>query len=152
LPAAEKARVLEGYWRAYGFAVRRMIEEQPAKATVVHIGVHTFTPVWKGRPRATDIGILFDPSRSGERGVGARWAELLRSHPTTSRLHIHRNRPYRGWTDGLVTTLRAEMSAGRYLGFELEVSQAMNPLREEIIAAIATTLRTALEPLASTAR
>jgi hypothetical protein len=37
---------------------------------------------------------------------------------------VHRNRPYRGTGDGLTTELRAELGR-RYVGIELEVSQAL---------------------------
>jgi len=37
--------------------------------------------------------------------------------------HDHLNRPYRGWTDGLVTVLRGHDPVERYRGLELEVSQ-----------------------------
>ena len=40
-------------------------------------------------------------------------------------LAIHLNRPYRGWTDGLTSSLRRELPEDRYVGVELEVSQRL---------------------------
>jgi predicted N-formylglutamate amidohydrolase len=89
----------------------------------VHVGVHTFTPVFAGRRRAVDIGILFDPHRAFERAVAGRLLKRLRD--AAPGLRIRRNLPYRGWTDGLTTSLRARFPAARYAGIELEVSQGL---------------------------
>jgi hypothetical protein len=59
-------------------------------------------------------------------------------------LNIHLNRPYRGWTDGLTTSLRTELAPARYLGFELEVSQALVPVDPWIVTRLADSLEEAL--------
>lgn len=137
---AEKANVLERYWRAHRDAVRVRVDAAPPGALVVHVGVHTFTPTWKGRTRATDIGILYDPRRPAERDLARRWKRGLERAPATATLRVHLNRPYRGWTDGLTTTLRGELAPDRYAGLELELSQRRVPLPAEAVAAIADTL------------
>lgn len=124
LSDAERHEVVEKYWRPHRDAVRKAVDDALAGATVVHVGVHTFTPVWKGRARSTDIGILYDPRRAGESALASRWrTEMVAglNRPLT----VHLNRPYRGWTDGLTTSLRSVLPAGRYLGIELEVNQAL---------------------------
>jgi predicted N-formylglutamate amidohydrolase len=108
----------------------------------VHVGVHTFTPVWRHRRRATDIGILYDPRRGPEAGVARLWrdglASALRGESSAAgALNIHLNRPYRGWTDGLTTSLRTEFPPARYLGLELEVSQALVPVDSRIVTHLA---------------
>jgi predicted N-formylglutamate amidohydrolase len=90
---------------------------------VVHVGVHTFTPVLNGRTRTADIGLLYDPHRKTEVEFCDWWIiSLARALPG---LHVRRNYPYRGWSDGLTTTLRGKIAAKRYLGIELEVNQAL---------------------------
>lgn len=154
LSERERAELLERYWRAHRDAVRKLVDGAPPGPTVVHVGVHTFTPVWKGRSRSTDVGLLYDPSRGLEAGVARRWRrELVRRLGRDERpgvdegaraLRVHLNRPYRGWTDGLTTTLRGEMPEARYLGIELEVSQRLVPASAGLVRRIAHALRAGL--------
>ena len=125
MPESLRDDALARYWRPHREAVRSAVERAPSGATVVHVSVHTFTPVWRGKRRATDIGILYDPRMRGEVALSARWQRTLKAHPAAAGLGVHRNRPYRGWTDGLVTSLRAQFSSERYVGIELEVAQGI---------------------------
>lgn len=125
LSDTQRAEVVERYWREHREQVRTTVRSAIAGATVVHVGVHTFTPEWKGRRRATDVGLLHDPRRPAEAGLVRRWRRAMTASPDLGGLAIHLNRPYRGWTDGLTTTLRAELPGSCYLGIELEVSQAV---------------------------
>ena len=86
---------------------------------VLHLSIHSFTRVYKNKTRQTDIGILYDPKRAREANFAKQWQKRLQGHLDT--LHIHRNRPYRGYTDGHVSALRASTDNENYLGFELEV-------------------------------
>jgi predicted N-formylglutamate amidohydrolase len=97
---------------------------------VIHVAVHSFTPVLDGRARRADIGLLFDPRRPAEAAFCGRLRhELLVQAPE---LRVLFNSPYRGWTDGLATSLRRELARSRYLGIELEVNQrfALDPTHE----------------------
>ena len=111
---------------------------------VVHVGVHTFTPVWRGRRRTTDVGLLYDPDRPTEAPLAATWTAALRRDRVSRSLTVHRNRPYRGWTDGLTTTLRSEFPPERYSGIELELSQALVPAAPALLDALARTLAASL--------
>jgi len=145
LPPDRKAELRETVWRAHRGAVEDRVRESPP-GPVLHIGVHSFTPTWKGRERRTDIGILFDPRRMPEARLARRWREeIRRRHPE---LALHLNRPYRGWTDGLTTTLRGTFVASRYLGLELEFSQV------HVIEAarLGVTLAQALDPVLSSSQ
>lgn len=156
LSEAERAVVLERYWRRHRDGVGGLVDAAPSGATVVHVGVHTFTSVWKGRRRSTDVGLLYDPRRRRESETARRWRRaLVRSVDgegvvagagVGDELRVHLNRPYRGWTDGLTTTLRGELSESRYMGFELEVCHRLVPLPGERIARIADALKRAVEP------
>ena len=88
---------------------------------VIHIGVHSFTPVFEEKTRSTDIGLLFDPGRRLESVFCRRWQQALKAG--SPELTVHRNQPYLGKADGLVTWLRKEFPAEAYLGIELEVNQ-----------------------------
>ncbi len=88
---------------------------------VIHISVHSFTPVFDGKPRGIDIGWLYDPKRPSEKSFCRRWmCEIAKEMPT---LRLRRNAPYKGTSDGFTTALRREFADDRYVGIELELSQ-----------------------------
>ena len=148
LTPPEREAVLLRHWSAHRSAVRetvaRAIGVDRREAAVVHVGVHTFTPVWQGRVRATQVGILYDPRRPDEAKFARRWKAGLERSSAWRGVRVHLNRPYRGWTDGLTTTLRSELSEAEYLGIELEVSQALVPLAPAQAEALARTLASSL--------
>ncbi len=123
LDTADHMRLLVAYYlphrRAVDVTVRRALRRH---TRVVHVGVHTFTPVLGGRRRTADIGLLYDPRRAFETEVADALAKQLRTF--APKLRVRRNYPYRGWTDGLTTTLRGRFPATRYAGIEIEVNQA----------------------------
>ncbi len=124
LRLAEKERLalLARYWEPYREAVRRRVtEELGRRRSVLHLSVHSFTPRLRGELRRTDIGLLFDPAQETE----TRFCRTLRSELRSEfpGLRIDMNEPYSGVSDGLTTTLRAELPPGRYLGIELEINQ-----------------------------
>lgn len=92
---------------------------------VIHLSIHSFSPIWKGEKRATDIGILFDDDRSGETAFARRWMRTLKKH--LSGLQIDLNKPYLGKDDGFTTCLRTRFSDSQYLGIELEINQQHAP-------------------------
>lgn len=129
LPSEERRELVETYYRPHRRRVVEAIEDVLRRADVaIHVGVHSFTPVWDGEERRVDVGLLYDPASPLEKDLCARWvAELRRVRPD---LRIRRNAPYRGVSDGLTKTLRRlfhqEFSGTeRYAGIELEVSQAL---------------------------
>jgi predicted N-formylglutamate amidohydrolase len=123
LDATERERVLREYYRPYREAVTRAIATAPAGAVVVHVGVHSFTPVLRGERRDVHVGLLFDPARAREAAFCRAWRRGLQRE--RSRWRVGFNRPYRGTDDGLTTALRAELGPDRYLGIELELSQRL---------------------------
>lgn len=120
----ERARLLDRYYHPHRGAVEAVVRSAlRTHARVVHVGVHTFTPVLNGRTRSADIGLLYDPKRAEEAHFVDVWMHAL--HWEAPSLGVKKNYPYRGWTDGLTTTLRGKFAARRYLGIELEVNQAL---------------------------
>lgn len=58
---AEVARRLAAYHAPYHAAIAREVERLRAGGQCpVLVSVHSFTPVWKGRPRPWEVGILWD--------------------------------------------------------------------------------------------
>jgi predicted N-formylglutamate amidohydrolase len=88
---------------------------------VLHLGIHSFTPVLDGVTRKPDVALLYDPARPAERRLARAWSSAL-AGTLPSRV-VRRNDPYRGNTDGLATAMRRELGATRYIGIEIEVNQ-----------------------------
>ena len=116
--AAEKAKAqATAYWQEYRDAIEKFVE---SAQTVIHLGIHSFTPVLNGKVRSTDIGILYDPSRPQERAyANVIKDEIKRLYPA---LKVRFNYPYKGTSDGLTTTLRKKFGP-RYVGIEIEINQ-----------------------------
>lgn len=127
LPREERKRLLEKHFHPYRNEVERRLSEAIRSTgrggVVLHISVHTFTPELNGERRNADIGLLYDPARRGEQNFAASWRAALRK--AAPGLRIRMNYPYRGAADGFTTYLRRRFPASRYLGLELEVSQAL---------------------------
>ena len=122
LPAGERAELLQRYHTPYWDEARATVARLGAAGhRVLHLSVHSFTPVWHGVARNADLGLLYDPARPVERA----FCTLLQA--TLGRLapglRVRRNYPYRGNADALVTALRREFDPDAYLGIELEVNQ-----------------------------
>jgi len=123
LPPPMKQEILTRYYYPHRLEVLRWIKSRVTRGhRVLHLSVHTFTPVWEGEPRVADIGLLHDPRRASERTLCLRWKQTLRAQDPSWR--VRRNYPYQGVADGFTTHLRKSFDAGHYAGIELEVTQA----------------------------
>lgn len=122
LPRPERARILDEYHEPHRSAVEHAVSTAVAEGHVaVHLGVHTFTPVLGGKERGMDVGLLYDPKRATETAFVNRWiAAMGRAAPERV---FRRNAPYKGYSDGLTTTLRQRYPDAAYLGIEIEVNQ-----------------------------
>ncbi len=113
--------VVEKYYLPYRNEVEGYIDNLVQDSTVLHLSVHSFTPVWEGVERPTDIGILFDEDVARELTFGKLWQnELQKSFPN---LNVHINKPYNGKDDGFTTHLRQKYQFKNYIGIELEMNQ-----------------------------
>lgn len=101
--------------------VIRTIIEQGEQ--VIHLAIHSFTPHLNDITRKTDIGLLYDSQRVQEQEFCQRWQDALAS--SRPDLHIHRNAPYRGASDGLATWMRKRRAQSKYLGIEVEINQKL---------------------------
>lgn len=98
-------------------------------ATPVLVTIHSFTPVYFGQKRETEIGILHDKD--------ARLADaMLQSAETQARQwKVERNAPY-GPQDGVTHTLQRHALPNRLLNVMIEVRNDLlkTPLDRELIA------------------
>ena len=121
LPSEEKEKILKKFYFPYRNRVaERIVDYLKDGEEVFHISVHSFTPVLEGKARKADIGLLYDPARTGEK----RLCRLLKQKLLEVKpgLHIRFNYPYLGKADGFTTFLRQEF-LHNYSGIELEVNQ-----------------------------
>jgi len=124
LPRAERAALLERWHEPHRARVQEAVAAAAERGrTVLHLGVHSFTPVLDGEERRADLALLYDPSRPRERWLAERWCAELRT--TLPGVRVRRNYPYRGRSDGLTTALRGRFPEERYLGIEIEVNQKL---------------------------
>jgi predicted N-formylglutamate amidohydrolase len=123
LPKAERARILERFWRPHRTEVEETVAAAARKGRVVHVAVHSFTPELDGELRNAEIGLLYDSRRKREGALCRRWAEILQRLDPSLRVRL--NYPYSGMSDGLTTWLRKRHAETRYLGVEIEINQAL---------------------------
>ena len=116
------------YWNEYRAAIEKFVDSalkpktRAAKSapTIIHLGIHSFTPTLNGKVRNTDIGILYDPARPQERAyANVIMAEIKRLYHA---MKVRFNYPYKGSSDGLTTTLRKKFGP-QYVGIEIEINQ-----------------------------
>jgi predicted N-formylglutamate amidohydrolase len=148
LDQKKKTRILNQYYLPYRNRISRAISGiiQTGR-TVLHISVHSFTPIFKGRMRKTDIGLLFDPDRGSEKDFCETWRRYLRKGFPGREIHF--NLPYRGISDGLTSHFRKRWTDECYCGIELEVNQkyflaeaqaTLNLFSDKILQALSRTI------------
>ena len=129
LPAAERAAIVDRWWRPWREAVAATVAAwQSTGLAVRHVSVHSFTPRLRGQARNADIGLLYDPGRPAERAFCRAWQARLLALGWRVRL----NYPYRGVADGHTTALRRRFTQD-YCGIELELNQALFPRRRDAL-------------------
>ena len=117
---AEQEEIVQKYYIPHRNRVlKAVIEGFQHSKKVLHLSMHSFTPVMNGVERDVDIGLLFDPSRLYESQFCRKLSEYLQAH---SQFKIRMNEPYLGISDGLTTTLRT-LFPDEYMGVEIEVNQ-----------------------------
>lgn len=121
LSEEEQNGLIASEYTPYREQVVQYIQGVAATRQVVHLSIHSFTPVLNGVIRDTDVGILFDPARPTEARLSQQWLQEIQCELTDFQIHL--NRPYLGTDDGLTTILRTIFPDERYVGIELEVNQ-----------------------------
>ncbi|MES2662213.1 MAG: N-formylglutamate amidohydrolase [Pseudomonadota bacterium] len=90
---------------------------------VVHLAIHSFTPIWKGKLRNTDIGILFHPKSHIEKKLANQMRMKIKQEWPEGKIYF--NRPYSGSSPCLPNYLREKFS-NQFLGFEIEFKNDLN--------------------------
>lgn len=122
VPATLRREILASHYLPYRNKVEAEIGEAIARGgRVLHISSHSFTPELDGVVRNADIGLLYDPARSGELELCRLWQAQIRA--LAPELKVRRNYPYAGKSDGLTAYLRRHFAADVYVGIELEINQ-----------------------------
>ncbi len=115
----EKDLLLKEFYCPYRNRVEDMIGKM--SKPVLHLSMHSFTPVLGEAVRTTDIGLLFDPSRRQEHKFCISLQQRLQS--VFAEFQIDFNQPYKGTDDGFTTYLRTKFTDAIYSGIEIEVNQ-----------------------------
>jgi predicted N-formylglutamate amidohydrolase len=124
LKPVEKQQLIADYYLPYRQQVETFIKHYiEIGFQVLHVSVHSFTPIFQGKTRNASIGLLYDPKRHGEKEVSRQWCGLICAE-TNYRVRL--NYPYAGSSDGLTTYLRRCHTEKDYLGIELEVNQTLS--------------------------
>ncbi len=124
LEPAARARLLARWHAPHRARVRDAVAAALRRASrVLHVAVHSFTPVLDGVVRQADVGLLYDPGRALERRLAGAWRDAVRRGWPT--LRVRANYPYLGTSDGLTRWLRTCFADARYAGIELELNAGM---------------------------
>ncbi len=130
--AAVEARVAKyhrPYWSAVEASVRTALSAAPR---VLHLSVHSFTPVYDGTTREVELGVMMDPERPLERAVADTWIEVFARDGFVSR----ENEPYDGRAPALVTSLRSVFDPLAYAGVEIEISHGLLDRIDDVATAV----------------
>ena len=112
--AAERARRVSAFHAPYHDHIDALLSERTrAGVPSLLFSVHTFTSSYEGRPRAVDLGVLFDETDTGG-------AVALLSGLSGHGLVVAANAPWSGM-DGLVYSIARHGAAHRVPYLELEV-------------------------------
>jgi predicted N-formylglutamate amidohydrolase len=121
LSTDQKGKLLTEVYDHYRNPIEQFIRS--SAAPVLHLSIHSFTPVLHGKVRVLDVGLLFDPDRSSEQVYSNLLKTQLREGLPDARIEF--NRPYQGIDDGFTTYLRSSLEAERYSGIEIELNQKL---------------------------
>lgn len=143
LSRAERDELSEAIWRPHWKAYEEFVRDAPGR--VVHLACHSFTPNLDGKVRTTDIGLLHDPSRPDEDAFCKRFQRAIRSRAPG--LAVHRNRPYRGTSDGLGAWHRQRFDDSKLITLEIELNQrfASGPDAVQVRQVLVEALRRSLD-------
>jgi len=121
LPPVVRKEILDGYYHPFRLQFAREVEALwSQQEKVVHVSVHSFTPVLSGEVRHTDFGILYHPGRPLEAAFAKIWKDEIKKQIPGFRTRF--NYPYLGKTDGHVAYFR-KLEVDKYVGLEFEMNQ-----------------------------
>lgn len=121
LQAEEKQHLIDTHYLAYRNPIEAQVREWLGEGEqVLHLSIHSFTPIMGGVRRNADIGLLYDSRRPMEKVFCQKLKSAI--HKEDAALKTRYNYPYLGKADGFTTHLRRQFHEG-YQGVEVEVNQ-----------------------------
>ncbi|MDP3981832.1 MAG: N-formylglutamate amidohydrolase [Chlamydiota bacterium] len=119
-----KQEIIEKYHTPYHQCIFNEVKNVLSrKQRVLHLSIHSFTPVLENKTRQADIGLLYDPQQNAEKFFCSSFKKrILQLDPT---LKVRMNYPYKGNQDSLTTALRKTLGSQHYLGLEIEINQKL---------------------------
>lgn len=124
LSNTDKEFLITHFYQPFRTKAKELIEQNiQAGHQVLHVSLHTFTPVLKGFRQNAGIGLLYDSKRHGEKEVARIWHGLLLQETLPYRIRY--NYPFPGNSDNHTKSLRRAYSEKDYLGIEVEINQAL---------------------------
>ncbi len=147
-----RRQIIDKHYTPHRRAVELAIKKEISHGRrVLHLGIHSFTPVLNGVKRQAEVGVLYDPIRSHEKSISERLVMSLKSHlkAASCAWRVRKNYPYYGSSDGLTTTLRQRFKSSQYFGIELEMNQAIVSSaagRKQMTTMLSATLKELVSP------
>lgn len=122
--ALTKQQIIDEHYTPHRTAITNAIAERTrARQRVLHLAIHSFTPIMDGVVRNAELGLLYDPARPAERALCAGWKKSFVSLAPSSPARL--NYPYKGTSDGLTPVLRRQFSDAQYAGIEVEFNHGV---------------------------
>ncbi|MEM5540502.1 N-formylglutamate amidohydrolase [Olleya sp. AS48] len=122
LTTKQKQSLINTYYNDYRQAVTKYIASIiNNNLSVIHLSIHSFTPVLNNAIRDCDIGLLYDSRRIQEKQYAMSFKKnILALNPE---YRVRFNYPYLGKADGFTTALRQQFK-NNYIGIEVEINQS----------------------------
>ena len=115
----EWQRRIDDHYLPYHEEVAKRVKALQGKQPAL-LSVHSFTPIWKGKPRIWDIGMLW--------GKDGRFAEaLVEGFENINGLEVGRNQPYAGGMEGESVQRHGENNGILYVSIEIRQDHLQSP-------------------------
>lgn len=109
-------------YQLYRQSVIKFVQKKIKQGHIVFLfSIHSFTPVFKGKLRKNDLGVLYRTYLEKESGLADKFIKNFKK--TSLDIKIYRNLPYRGYTDGFSNDIIDQFSQAPLHGLFLEVNQ-----------------------------
>lgn len=140
---ADKQEIIKAFYNPYRTNVENLINKYiNQNYRVIHLSIHSFTPVLNNKVRTTDIGLLYDPNKTLEKEFCTELKKIYLKDENKYKLKL--NYPYRGTSDGFTTYLRAKLDNSKYIGVEIEFNQQYflsNHFESDLVQGIIKTIK-----------
>lgn len=131
LSSEKKQTIINNYYLPFRQQVIEIINKHINQGlSVLHLSIHSFTPIMNNIVRNADIGFLYDPKRSSEKTLARQWKLSLNRNAPEFRVRM--NYPYSGISDGFTSALRKQFTNDKYTGIEIESNQHLVKNRRDL--------------------